>query len=1352
MNGRHLPVWLKPENEHRITRQRLRSLGPVSDLSKPLGYSEDVSQSLQSLVHGTPIAAVQPLRNTHGSKSQGELQSHRYVPTRTDSPNLEFGDSETASLPDSTARHDFEVFQPTRQAWTPAAQRRNISTALPQQPLYGSLQSFDSFIFTPHSQDHSSALTRKNLRYHQRQSLPESKPNKRKKTFLSQSRDRLDVLVGKLSSSKKDEDYRSAQQRRRREGTLSPRSTEYSLMIQRATHVKPGSESGYEPGQSSASDISTIGKNDKRFLARRRWFAHHDAQSTAFEFEPMKNLFDRMNRRSYIATGASAAVFNSALESEVGSEDELQKLANSLVSDAGDGKSNKLVVSCPQFRNEIGTEKEVVLPNVRPEPMQRGEYRQVLDTGRTATVFEGLGKPVNGFLLEGQDHGQKYYSKYFLEKPHSNYIGEDERYGPVSISIRREKREEIARKEKSINLYRIIIRTASLYVLRGSILEELIPLGRNSSQVSQRDCLMHILPELDISVLRRCSEDAKDLLQKLDEKAEQEHIKVGVLLCKRGQSSEEEMYNNTNSEYLDDFMGVLANKVRLKGFTGFRAGLDVRDDSTGMYSYHTTHRETQIMFHVSTLLPFSSQNSQQVDRKRHIGNDVISIIFQEPGAKPFSPATIRSQFQHIFIIVRAVPTVSGGLNYQISVSKAKCVPDFGPAVPADATFRRDSVLRDFLLTKIINGRNVIPKVGKFANLAIDMRRKFLRNILENCSLDAHGIENSSNRFSIFKRSEKRRARVPAEIESRGGVIWKVESLVPAHGANARLYTFNLVLSHEQMALVLPQNGNGSDPGIFENTVPGTAVFSIYPKALLGWTLYGDKDLVIFYGTGDFIQFSLKNKNDRSDLITRLDFVSRGVHGLYPPASATRTIVINRKQPGMQLGFHISYEGFVNQVDEGSAAHDAGLQKGSRIVQINSSMLANLSHNDMIECLRSLPQVVLCLLPPSRLTGQSRYTPRDVWTLVPRLPNIQPEDAPLEEPEEHFTDDDDSPNVLENIYDMVKSDDTAHTSHTGDSSTESDVDRFELQNTHIMSGETLPYQAAAMHKETFRDKVEDIVRRQSPKIFERRRRSMDYSANFQSSQPDLTSTPLQTSVKSTEKDQLTASALLGLSEKTFSKQNLDSHNQSSKFPTPRNKIIKSPRNSSPSPAQKSTLPRHLASIRNIRDNPVVFCNFKNGSMHYPPSKRRPGRDQSNPRQTDSNKLQQDLLNLITEPLRPAESQRTLENSRGESTDDELSPRKFNHEHLTEADRQFSEFHQNPSYTRRGRSPAKRPAKSSTNGADDLARQVEELRVRLDEEQSRNQQLESEVTTLRQANLALNSTTSNSTPKPRKIDYV
>lgn len=31
----------------------------------------------------------------------------------------------------------------------------------------------------------------------------------------------------------------------------------------------------------------------------------------------------------------------------------------------------------------------------------------------------------------------------------------------------------------------------------------------------------------------------------------------------------------------------------------------------------------------------------------------MTIIFQEPGALPFTPKNIRSHFQHVFIIVRA---------------------------------------------------------------------------------------------------------------------------------------------------------------------------------------------------------------------------------------------------------------------------------------------------------------------------------------------------------------------------------------------------------------------------------------------------------------------------------------------------------------------------------------------------------------------------------------------------------------------------------------------------------------------------------------------------------------------------
>lgn len=49
------------------------------------------------------------------------------------------------------------------------------------------------------------------------------------------------------------------------------------------------------------------------------------------------------------------------------------------------------------------------------------------------------------------------------------------------------------------------------------------------------------------------------------------------------------------------------------------------------------------MFHVSTLIPFYPKDEQQVERKRHLGNDVVLIIFKE-GNEPVDPRLIYSQF------------------------------------------------------------------------------------------------------------------------------------------------------------------------------------------------------------------------------------------------------------------------------------------------------------------------------------------------------------------------------------------------------------------------------------------------------------------------------------------------------------------------------------------------------------------------------------------------------------------------------------------------------------------------------------------------------------------------------------
>ncbi len=49
------------------------------------------------------------------------------------------------------------------------------------------------------------------------------------------------------------------------------------------------------------------------------------------------------------------------------------------------------------------------------------------------------------------------------------------------------------------------------------------------------------------------------------------------------------------------------------------------DNTTGTHSVYTRFLGIEIMFHVSTLLPYFEKDKQQVERKRHIGNDVSSL-------------------------------------------------------------------------------------------------------------------------------------------------------------------------------------------------------------------------------------------------------------------------------------------------------------------------------------------------------------------------------------------------------------------------------------------------------------------------------------------------------------------------------------------------------------------------------------------------------------------------------------------------------------------------------------------------------------------------------------------------------
>ena len=89
----------------------------------------------------------------------------------------------------------------------------------------------------------------------------------------------------------------------------------------------------------------------------------------------------------------------------------------------------------------------------------------------------------------------------------------------------------------------------------------------------------------------------------------------------------------------------------MEGWTRFRGGLDTKGNTTGNHSIYSCYRGYEVMFHVATMLPFVSTDEQKLERKRHLGNDVVMIGYKE-GKTKFDPSCIHSMFNHIFIVIQ----------------------------------------------------------------------------------------------------------------------------------------------------------------------------------------------------------------------------------------------------------------------------------------------------------------------------------------------------------------------------------------------------------------------------------------------------------------------------------------------------------------------------------------------------------------------------------------------------------------------------------------------------------------------------------------------------------------------------
>lgn len=230
-----------------------------------------------------------------------------------------------------------------------------------------------------------------------------------------------------------------------------------------------------------------------------------------------------------------------------------------------------------------------------------------------------------------------------------------------------------------------------------------------------------------------------DVLQQLERKLGRTYYKFGVVYAKEGQTEEDEyLLNESGSPEFDEFLDWLGDRIPLQGWDRYDGGLDTQKNATGTHSIFTEWKDLSIMFHVSTLMPLCAEgddddedgggNNRIVEKKVHIGNDIVVVVFMEGDSadSSFNPRKFVSHFNHAFIVIN--PVRQKGLTlYRVNTVYKSDVPPCRPTLPVDAIFEKSDQLRELLLAKMVNSDRAACLTTDFAASLASLRYHQLYN-------------------------------------------------------------------------------------------------------------------------------------------------------------------------------------------------------------------------------------------------------------------------------------------------------------------------------------------------------------------------------------------------------------------------------------------------------------------------------------------------------------------------------------------------------------------------------------------------------------------------------------------------
>lgn len=189
----------------------------------------------------------------------------------------------------------------------------------------------------------------------------------------------------------------------------------------------------------------------------------------------------------------------------------------------------------------------------------------------------------------------------------------------------------------------------------------------------------------------------------LDQMPPYDTHKIGVVFVGAGQVNNEVaiLSNEYGSNRYAAFLTGLGKLIHLKDCDPdqiFLGGLDQYGDD-GEFTYCWHDDIMQAIFHIATLMPNRESDKGCCNKKRHIGNDFVMVVYNDSGEE-YKLGTIKGQFNFVEVIIKP-------LDFECNLVTLQCRKDLEGLV-------------DTTVAKIVSDRNLpllVRQMALHANMA-----------------------------------------------------------------------------------------------------------------------------------------------------------------------------------------------------------------------------------------------------------------------------------------------------------------------------------------------------------------------------------------------------------------------------------------------------------------------------------------------------------------------------------------------------------------------------------------------------------------------------------------------------------